>query len=60
MNAASRAPAEKDTRKIVIEIPTTAPSPRLQVVGSGVEPAVEGCGSVGACVDKHNIICTSS
>ena len=37
MNAASRAPAEKDTRKMVTEIPTAA---------TALRPAVADCGSV--------------
>ena len=53
MRAASRAPVEKDTRKMVIEIPATAPALRP---GSGTEPVVEGCRSVRACVGMHNVI----
>ena len=46
MSAASTAPVE-DTRKMVMEIPTIVPGLRPQVAGSGTEPVVAVCGSVG-------------
>ena len=55
MRAASRAPVEKDTRKMVIDMPTAAPALRPAVAGSGIEPVVEGCRSVRACGGMHNI-----
>ena len=56
MRAASRTPAEKDTRKMVIDMPTAAPALRPAVAGSGTELVVEDCRSVKACVGMHNVI----
>ena len=41
MNAASRAPRVKDSRKMVMETPTTAPAPRPMVVDTGTSVGTE-------------------
>ena len=50
MSVASRTPAEKDIRKMVMEIPTTAPALRPAVAGSWPVKmsgsGLVGCGSV--------------
>ena len=56
MSVASKAPTEKDIRKMVIDMLTVAPALRPAVAGSGVELVVEGCRSVRACVGMHNVI----
>ena len=56
MSAASKAPVENDTRKMVIDMPTAAPTLRPAVAGPGTEAVVEGCRSVRACIGVHNII----
>ena len=51
MSAASRTPAEKDTRKMVVEIPTTVPAVRqLTVVAS---PGSVEIGSVGIIMENN-------
>ena len=57
VSIASMAPAEKETRKMVIEIPTTVPALRPALAGSwSVEMSgsgLVGCGSVGVCNNIH-------